>query len=287
MPTTHTNRLDFDGDTHADILWQNANGGYGVWHLSADGKSVTGAELLQPPADAAGPEIRTVLDTLHTTPVWAAPGSQVVGSGDFNADASPDLLSQWSDGTWASSGTQVGRKIPPQGVGALDHALSPDWKFQGVGDFNGDHKTDILFRGGSDATVGTFLLEEINAPLGTTAVMHGTDLPFQGASADWSVAKLADFDGDGHTDILWRHDGGTVGVWLMDGNQVKAMVAEPNPGAFWSIVDAQDYNGDGKADIFWRGADGRLGEWFMNGTDIVDLGTTLPNPGTDWSPLGI
>src|SRR4051794_23926587 len=33
-----------------------------------------------------------------------------------------------------------------------------------------------------------------------------------GAPADWSVQRLADFNGDGFTDILWQHQDGTPGV---------------------------------------------------------------------------
>jgi hypothetical protein len=286
MPTTHVANLDLNGDGHTDILWQNTEGVHGVWYLSADGKSVVGAELLQPPADAAGNEIRTFLSGEHSSLIWQAAASPLRAAGDFNGDGSDDLLYLFSEG-WVSQSTIVGRKIPPQGVGNIDHPIGPDWQFQGVGDFNGDHKTDLLFRGGSDATVGTLLLEEINAPLGGTGVMHGTDLTFQGAPADWSVVKLADFNGDGSADILWRHQDGTPGIWLMHGNQVVSMVAEPNPTAWWSIVDAADYNNDGKADILWHAQDGSVGEWFMDGTTIAGLGTTLPNPGTTWSPLGV
>ena len=32
---------------------------------------------------------------------------------------------------------------------------------------------------------------------------------------------VSDFDGDGMSDILWRHANGDVAIWLMNGGQVK------------------------------------------------------------------
>jgi hypothetical protein len=38
----------------------------------------------------------------------------------------------------------------------------------------------------------------------------------------WQVAGLSDFDGDGKTDILWRHSGGLGTIWTMDGGTFVA-----------------------------------------------------------------
>ena len=34
---------------------------------------------------------------------------------------------------------------------------------------------------------------------------------------EWKVGGVADFDADGKSDILWRHDSGVASIWLMDG----------------------------------------------------------------------
>ncbi|MFL5333566.1 MAG: FG-GAP repeat domain-containing protein [Geminicoccaceae bacterium] len=172
-----------------------------------------------------------------------------------------------------------------QGVGGI---ISLDWRFQGVGDFNADGKTDLLFRGDGNATVGTFLIEDINAAApGETGKMASTPVFFADPGAQWSVERLADFNGDGHTDILWLSQDGTPAIWLMNNNQIIAGVVEPNPTSYWSLVDAQDYNSDGKADILWRGAGGEVAQWLMDGLRIAGFGTTLPNPGSDWTLVGI
>ena len=36
-------------------------------------------------------------------------------------------------------------------------------------------------------------------------------------TSDWTIQHLADFNGDGKADILWRHTSGFVGLWFMDG----------------------------------------------------------------------
>jgi hypothetical protein len=43
-----------------------------------------------------------------------------------------------------------------------------------------------------------------------------------GVPNDWHIQDVADFDGDGKTDILWRHDSGQLYLWEMNGLQVKA-----------------------------------------------------------------
>ncbi len=61
-----------------------------------------------------------------------------------------------------------------------------------------------------------------------------------------------DFNGDGKSDLLWRHAGnGNNAVWLSANSgtpQTVAPVASQN----WKAVGSGDFNGDGKADVFWR-----------------------------------
>ena len=63
----------------------------------------------------------------------------------------------------------------------------------------------------------------------------------------------ADFDGDGKTDILWRHTTtGTVAIWLMNGAIVSSIGV---PGAIpsdWQIKGVGDFDGDAKADVLWQ-----------------------------------
>ena len=96
-----------------------------------------------------------------------------------------------------------------------------------------------------------------------------TELPNDGISThlDTGAPPLIDFNGDGRSDILWRHDDGRVAEWQMDGTTiVRNEVLRENPGTVWKIAEVGDFNGDGQSDILWRHDDGRVAEWQMDGT---------------------
>jgi hypothetical protein len=87
----------------------------------------------------------------------------------------------------------------------------------------------------------------------------------------WSIAGTGDFNGDGKTDILWRHVlRGDVAIWLMNGAHVTQAAGVGNLSVFnWSIVETGDFDGDGKSDILWQHTSGQLAIWFMNGTQVA------------------
>ena len=97
----------------------------------------------------------------------------------------------------------------------------------------------------------------------------GLRAPF--GDAGWSVAAVADFDGNLTSDILWRHADGRAAVAVMSGGTVTALAVTPpfnEPG--WRITGARDFDGDGKADILWRQAtNGRSVAWLMDGVTVA------------------
>jgi hypothetical protein len=36
-----------------------------------------------------------------------------------------------------------------------------------------------------------------------------------GSGTGWNVQQIADFNGDGKSDILWQHTDGRTAIWLM------------------------------------------------------------------------
>jgi hypothetical protein len=77
-------------------------------------------------------------------------------------------------------------------------------------DFNGDGKTDILWRNKSTGQNVVWLMN------GTTYSSYAELL--QVADTNWQIVGTGDFNADGKTDILWRNK--TTGqnvVWLMNG----------------------------------------------------------------------
>jgi len=74
-----------------------------------------------------------------------------------------------------------------------------------------------------------------------------------------------DFNGDGKSDILWRHASGDTVIWFTNGLQYLSNADLGNVSTSWSIVGTGDFNGDGKGDILWRNTNGDVAIWLMNG----------------------
>src|SRR5690349_18943927 len=80
---------------------------------------------------------------------------------------------------------------------------------------------------------------------------------------------LADVDGDGKTDIVWRNTTtGDVGVWLMNGITIAGAAGIAQVSDFgWQVAGLGDLNGDGKGDIVWHHeTTGQVVVWLMNGS---------------------
>ena len=145
------------------------------------------------------------------------------------------------------------------------------WEIAGTGDFNGDHKTDILWR--YYGTGGYQGLNDIWFMDGTT--FQGENVFSQIPDTNWRIAGTGDFNGDGETDILWRYYGtgayqGLNVIWYMNdatfiGEDVFSQVLD----TAWRIEGTGDFNADGETDILWRyygtgGYQGLNDIWFMN-----------------------
>jgi hypothetical protein len=143
-------------------------------------------------------------------------------------------------------------------------------------DFNGDDRSDILWRHSSGA-VYEWLLN------GTTVAQHGS--PGE-ASTDWTIVGVGDFNGDGNADILWRHSSGTVVEWLLNGTRLIEHGSLGDVTTDWTIVGVGDFNGDGRSDILWRHSSGTIVEWLLNGTTLIEHGS--PGAATmDWTIVGV
>jgi Ca2+-binding RTX toxin-like protein len=98
-----------------------------------------------------------------------------------------------------------------------------------------------------------------------------------------------DFNGDGNSDVLWRHDSGQVYIWEMDGLQVKAegTVAHAPVTNDWHVQGIGDFNADDNSDVLWRHDSGQVYIWEMDGLGTKAEGTiahaAVPN---DWHVQG-
>jgi streptogramin lyase len=225
---------DFDGDGKTDLLWRDTTGGVSTWLID-------GTNAAKPIKDFFG--------------IGSLPPGQftIAGTGDFNRDGKGDILWRGSTGgvaMWLIDGTNRAQPIKANvGIGSM----TTDWQIVGVGDFNGDGASDILWV--NDGTMNPALkgqvyiwLIDLTKAVPLTQVFVGT-LP-----APWSIAGTGDFNGDTKSDILITaplSDGSTaVGVWLMNGGTlVQAPVSIGALPAGWTIVETGDFNGDRHSDL--------------------------------------
>ncbi len=151
-------------------------------------------------------------------------------------------------------------------------------------DFNGDGKSDMVYR--NDQTGQVYIVGRNGLAAGPVSGFAVT-VP----NLSWKIVGMADFNGDGKADILYRHDTtGQVFVYLMDGTSIIGsgfVLTEAN--LAWKIIAAADFNGDGKADILYRNdVTGQVYVYFMNGTVLAGGGgfiVTVPN--LSWKIVGV
>jgi hypothetical protein len=142
-------------------------------------------------------------------------------------------------------------------------------------DFNGDGKTDILWRHQVSNRVVGWTMRGLNKLGGDYVTSGGTPITLDPAAA---VAGVGDLDGDGDGDLLVQTSTGTLEYHYLDGLvqvDVQSRSGQADPG--WRAVGTADFNGDDHLDLLWRHeVTGHLNVWYMN--DRTLLGTANLSP---------
>ena len=246
---------DFNGDGTNDFLWRNQNGTLVDWTMN--GSQITASQAV----------------TFGANPVAPDNSWNVAGIGDFNGDGKSDILWRNTNGSlidWTMNGSQV---TASQQVTLGGSAASPDssWSVAGIGDFNGDGKSDVLWRNTNGSLIdwtmnGSQITSSQTVTLGGSAATP---------NSSWSVAAIGDFHGDGKSDILWRNTNGSLIDWTMNGSQITSAQQVTFGGspvsldASWQIAQIGDFNGNGTSDILLRNTNGAMEDWSMNGAQIA------------------
>jgi hypothetical protein len=145
----------------------------------------------------------------------------------------------------------------------------------------------LTFTGGS--------LALSNLPFGSifasAAAGGGVQLALQSAITPVPHARDNDFNGDGHSDVLWRGDDGTLTDWLGGANGTFSGNWDNfnnNPGTSWHVVGTGDFNGDGSTDLLLRNDTGTVNEWLgqSNGGFVANPNGSNGVP-TSWHVVGI
>ncbi|MCP3942905.1 MAG: hypothetical protein GY710_15655 [Desulfobacteraceae bacterium] len=236
----------------------------------------------------------------YTKPVLPANinGINTVGTeiaGDFNGDGKTDFLyrSYNGDGRWLIAyGTETGFTTPNYNKPALPaningiNTFGSESRFMRTGDFNGDGKTDFLYR--SYNGDGRWLIAYGTETGFTTPNYNKPALPANINSINTVGTEMTgDFNGDGKTDFLYRSYNGD-GRWLIAyGTETGFTIPDYNKpvlpaninkintfGKEPGTMKSGDFNGDGKADFMYCSYNGD-GRWLIAyGTET---GLTIPD----------
>jgi hypothetical protein len=146
------------------------------------------------------------------------------------------------------------------------------------GDFNGDRRSDVLWRHDS-GDVAVWLMN--GASLAGAATVAS-------ASSDWIVAAVGDFSGDGKADIVWRNSlSGDIALWVMDGTSLARTFTLPNPSLNWTLLGVGDFDGDGRLDVLWQETtSGAVAIWLMDGISLGGAAIVASLPLT-WTIGGV
>jgi hypothetical protein len=121
------------------------------------------------------------------------------------------------------------------------------------GDFDADGRLDLVVQDPTSGASQVWLLGGAQGmSVTTTANIRQTN--------SWRIAAVADFNGDGHPDLVWQDPAtGSSQVWFMSGAQGTTFngavgLSEPST---WRIVGAADFDGDGHPDSNLAGSNDR------------------------------
>jgi alpha/beta hydrolase family protein/IPT/TIG domain-containing protein/VCBS repeat protein len=190
---------DFNGDGKGDIVWRDTSGNVGIWLMN--GTSV-----------------------MSSVVVGNVPTNWVIVGADMKGEIFWYNLSTGEVGLWVVSGTTV--------VKTVDFGAAPaNWTIAGLGDFDGNGSTDVLWRD-SSGDVGIWL-------------MNGTSIMSSGVVGrmplSWTIAQTGDYSGTGKSDVLWTDGSGDVQIWFMNGTTTASTASIGNVGTTWT---AQSLNAD-------------------------------------------
>ncbi len=266
-----------EGDMYADglfdLLWRRSSGEIYSMSFDNNGNVLSGSLFM------------TVAD-----PNWKLIGSAGIQFGVSYQSISSDLL--W----WNSASGEVWLNVMSAPNGSWFDSRSvyrePDtnWRPVGIGDFAGSGKRkQILWR---NVATGSVYLQTISyvRVLSINRVDVTGQMIYQEPNTAWKIVGVADFNGDGKHDILWRNDAnGQVYIMLMQDTAIMSegmVYAEPN--LAWKIVALGDYDGDGKDDLLWRNdSTGQVYLMTMSGLTVKSGAMIYSEPSLAWKILGV
>ena len=250
---------DFDGAGTADMFWRNmTTGDHVLWQMNG-----TNA----PQATSVAP-----ISNLD----W-----EIRATGDLNGDGKTDLV--WRNKVtgdnivWLMDGPTVVLSAFIASVADLN------WELRGARDFDGDHHADLLWRNKATGQNIVWLMDSNGLTVRNSGFLPSVD------PANWDLAAVGDFDGDGKADLFWRHK--TTGqnvIWLMNVFTVTASAFIASTDPVWQLRGIGDLNADGATDVVWRNqSTGQYVGWTMAGMTITGTAVIATIADLNWDIVGV
>lgn len=145
------------------------------------------------------------------------------------------------------------------GIGQLD----PRWDLVGVGDLDGDGKTDVLWNNTISGLLYAWLMDDLTV---INMIGLGTE-----TNTDWKAVALGDMNGNGSLDVIWENSQNlSLAAWFLDGTDIIGFGHLPGLDPGWTLVDAADMNGNGYTDLILQNTvAGEREVWLMEGLDKI------------------
>lgn len=211
---------DFNQDGKQDLVWQHNSAGFiGIWFM--DGRAYTGAALTNPErvGDVAWRIVGVAdfnSDTkpdllwqhLHTTEIaiwhmdglnlsWSVltspstpndSGWKIMGTGDFNRDAHPDLVWQHTSWDYIVLWYMNGAQYTGSSYTSPYSPYDLDWDIVDSADINRDEHPDLLWQHRTYGAIAIWYMNNASMISSSYADPHTPD-PW-----NWQVQTVADFD---------------------------------------------------------------------------------------------
>jgi hypothetical protein len=279
---------DFNNDSMADVLWQDSSTGnlsmwlmfgtypatkqtvanipnnlhfYGTGDFNDDHKT----DIVLRDENTGNVQVWLMDGATHTSTLNASPnaGWQLIGIGDIGGTGHDKLLVRGIGQNEPILSITPGGTTQTLVFGTGADAIPP-WNMQlaGTGDFDGDGKSDLLFR---DASTRQLLVWYMNGHTVASTYTPNISAPL--------VRGIGDIDGDGHADLIYSPTSATAGLYSTQldvvyfharGNSYEDPAFGSLPNSQWRIEQISDANADGRAEIYVRNRKtAEFGMWWV------------------------
>ena len=182
-----------------------------------------------------------------------APGWTVVAAADFDGNGTPDLV--WQNLTTSQVTVNyygLAGGVPTlSGWNWLNAAGAPGWTVVGAIDMNADGIPDLIWQNNTSKQVTVNFYGGVGG-----AVYEGWNWMNSTGAPGWTVAGVANFNGNGEPDLVWQNlttAQVTVDYYDFGGAVYQGwnwLNTATNTG--WKLVGTGDFDGDGVPDLVWE-----------------------------------